>query len=419
MVLCDDSTTISGIVKLFGLQEVDICLASGHDYVVYYRVSRRRKFEYGKFGASLARELIMAKGCYLVREEHIPQRAAFPVIDAHNHLWVDSDPEQIVSTMDAVGVVSYCDLTANFKVSWTDGGAQFSKTKFEDFITNIAKRYPGRFYGFTMASFAVSPTEPLFTDAEQFAQECVELLRRHVGLGARGLKIMKDLGLNLRDADGNLIAIDDARLADIWEAAAQMDIPVLVHQSDPCGFFAPPTPENEHYETLLKFSDWSFSDPQFPRKTELLQRRDNLVRRHPKTTFILAHVANFCENLGYVSQLLDENPNVYIDLSARIDELGRQPYSAREFFIRYQDRILFGSDMPASPEVYRSYFRFLETFDEYFFPPYYDGTFEQHRWAIYGIGLPKEVLAKVYYQNALKIIPGLKEDLKNLLPDGM
>ena len=127
---------------------------------------------------------------------------------------------------------------------------------------------------------------------------------------------------------------------------------------------------------------------------------------------MLPHVANFPEDLKYVGRLLDENPNVYIDFSARLDELGRQPYTAREFLIRYQDRVYFGSDMPASPEMYRCYFRFLETRDEYFYPPDYDGTFNRHRWAIYGLGLPRKVLAKIYYKNALKIIPGLREQMK-------
>jgi len=292
----------------------------------------------------------VAKSSYLVREEHIPDRASFPVIDAHNHLWGKLGADQLVEIMDAVGVVSYCDLTPRERFAWVKGGVSTQTRAIEDFFTDFANCYPGRFYAFT-------------------------------------------------------------------GAAGSLGVPVLIHQSDPYGFFEPVTPENEHYESLAKYSDWRFDDPKFPRKMELLQRRDNLVRRHPNTTFILPHVANFAENLPYVSQLLDGNPNVYIDFSARIDELGRQPYSAREFFIRHQDRILFGSDMPASPAMYRCYFRFLETFDEYFFAPDYDGTFERHRWAIYGIGLDKEVLAKIYYQNALKVVPGLKEDLAGLLPD--
>jgi len=359
----------------------------------------------------------VAKSSYLVREEHIPDRASFPVIDAHNHLWGKLGADQLVEIMDAVGVVSYCDLTPRERFAWVKGGVSTQTRAIEDFFTDFANCYPGRFYAFTGATFAHDPNDPLFSDAKEFVKETVSMLEQHVGLGVRGLKILKDFGLAATDARGNLIACDDPRLAGIWEAAGSLGVPVLIHQSDPYGFFEPVTPENEHYESLAKYSDWRFDDPKFPRKMELLQRRDNLVRRHPNTTFILPHVANFAENLPYVSQLLDGNPNVYIDFSARIDELGRQPYSAREFFIRYQDRILFGSDMPASPAMYRCYFRFLETFDEYFFAPDYDGTFERHRWAIYGIGLDKEVLAKIYYQNALNVIPGLKEDLAGLLPD--
>jgi len=222
---------------------------------------------------------------------------------------------------------------------------------------------------------------------------------------------LKELGLVYRDPDGSLISCDDPRLFPVWEEAGRLGIPVLIHQADPAGFFEPVTPENEHYENLKKYHSWSFADPKYPRKTELLKRRDELVRQHPRTIFILPHFANYAENIQYVSDLLDENPNVYIDFSARIDELGRQPYSSREFFIRHQDRILFGTDMPAntdnSVEMYRTYFRFLETFDESFYSPDYDGTFEYARWPVCGIGLPVEVLKKIYHENIIKIIPSL------------
>ncbi len=358
----------------------------------------------------------MAEGCYLIHDDHTPQRAAYPVIDAHNHLWGSWDLDDVVEAMDQVGVISYCDVTANARFEMSGGGYKLSPVEYTDFIHGCLEKYPGKFYGFTMAGFAAPYTEPLFDDPKRFTEDCVKQLRDHVALGARGLKLLKDLGLRHHDAAGNLVRIDDEHFAPIWETARELGVPVLIHQSDPCGFFQPTTPENEHYETLKKYPDWSFAGPEFPAKVEVLAARDRLLKNHPDVTFILAHVANYTEDLAYVSQLLDAHPNVNIDFSARMDELGRQPYSAREFMIRYQDRIIFGSDMTASPAMYRTYFRFLETYDEYFFPPDYDGTFDRHRWAIYGLGLPDEVLKKIYYANALKLVPGLKEDLKDKLP---
>jgi len=348
--------------------------------------------------------------CFLVHDEHLPQQARFPVIDAHNHLWAAWETvETVVQVMDAVGILAYCDLTANIDLEWIEGGYAFRSGDIKRFFDNTVKRHPGRFYGFTTATFTRPVSQPLFEDSRQFVEETIELMHEHVALGARGLKILKELGLHYRDGRGELIHIDDECLAPVWEEAGKLGIPVLIHQSDPYGFFEPVTPENEHYESLQKYPSWSFSDPAFPRKKELLERRDRLVRNHPQTTFLLPHVANFAENLPYVSQLLDDNPNVNIDFSARADELGRQPYTAREFIIRYQDRIYFGTDMPASVEMYRFYFRFLETYDEFIIPPDYDGTFERFRWRVHGLGLPDSVLRKIYSENALRLIPGLAE----------
>ena len=349
---------------------------------------------------------------YLFTEEHIPQKGAFPVIDAHNHWWNETDPAFIVKVMDAVGVVSMSNVTANLFVPFMDGGMNTGETDISVFFTKCVQLFPDRFYGFTMATFAHTGDKPLFCDAKQFVDETIDILCKHIKAGARGLKILKELSLSHRNAAGELIAVDDPALSPIWEKAGELGVPVLIHQSDPYGFFEPVTPANEHYQSLQKYPSWNFADDKFPTKPELLERRDNLVRQHPNTTFILPHVANFAENLAYVGRLLDENRNVYIDFSARLDELGRQPYTAREFFIKYQDRILFGTDMPASVEVYRCHFRFLETFDEYFFAPDYDGTFSRHRWPICGIKLPEDALARIYYKNALEIIPGLKTDLE-------
>jgi uncharacterized protein len=348
---------------------------------------------------------------YLIKDDHTPSYPRFRAIDAHNHLWRRNNAETVAKTLDDVGVSLYCDLTANLEIEFADGGYVQRPSDIEEYF-KVAKSWGNRFYCFTMADFARPVEEPLYADAGTFADQCSKTLTDHVHRGAKGLKILKEVGLLYRDSDGILICIDDEALSPIWETAADLGIPVLMHQSDPYGFFERSTPVNEHYETLSKYPAWSFSDSRFPGKLELLERRDRLVRRHPRTTFILPHFANYAENIPYVSRLLEENPNVYIDFSARIDELGRQPYTTREFFIRYQDRILFGTDMPAdlesSVDMYRCYFRFLETFDEGFYAPDYDGTFSRARWTICGIGLPDDVLKKVYYQNVINIMPSLK-----------
>jgi predicted TIM-barrel fold metal-dependent hydrolase len=347
---------------------------------------------------------------YLFRPENIPVRAAFPAIDAHNHLWGGwRAVPHFVRAMNRVGIAMTADLTSNLKLSMGKGGYVFAMGEIEDFFQRCARPHPDRFYAFTTATFSRPVAAPLFTDARRFVEETCALMQEHVAHGARGLKILKELGLHYRDGRGKIIVVDDERLAPIWEEAGRLGVPVLIHQSDPYGFFEPAKPGNEHCETLRKFPSWSFADRRrFPRKWELIRRRDRLVSNHPHTQFILPHVANFPEHLDYVSGLLDSHPNVSIDFSARLDEIGRQPYTAREFFLRNQDRILFGTDMPPSEAMYRCHFRFLETWDEFFFPPDYDGTFNRHRWYICGIGLPRSVLQKIYHRNILRLIPSLR-----------
>ena len=346
---------------------------------------------------------------YLRVPAHVPQRAAFPVIDAHNHLWGSwGRIRGTIRAMDACGVALYADLTSNLTLRWSGGGYTLRPGRFEDFLAATA-REPRRFYGFTTATLAPPRGAPLRLDAPDFMARTLEMLRDHARLGARGLKILKELGLHARDGRGRRVFVDDPRLAPVWETCADLGLPVLMHQSDPVGFFEPVTPANEHYESLVKYPDWSFADRRcFPRKAELIRRRDAVLRRHLRTTFLLPHAANYPEDLACVSRLLDRHPNVWIDLSARLDELGRQPYTARAFCLRHQDRILFGTDMPASPAMYRAHFRFYETSDENIVPPDYDGTFERHRWRICGIGLPRPVLAKIYFRNALQVMPSLR-----------
>ena len=251
----------------------------------------------------------------------------------------------------------------------------------------------------------------MFTDARQFIEETLTVLRNQAAQGALGLKVLKELGLHYRDGRGRRIFPDDARLRPVWAECARLGLPVLIHQADPYGFFEPVTPANEHYDSLKKYTSWQFGAPKFPRFAELQRHYRRLVKENPATTFLLPHCANWPENLAYVAEFLEDCPNAYMDFSARVDELGRQPYTAREFLLRFQNRIYFGTDMPASVEMYRFYFRFLETYDENFIPPDYDGTFGRFRWRVHGIGLPDAALKKIYAGNILKIIPGLKAAL--------
>jgi predicted TIM-barrel fold metal-dependent hydrolase len=236
----------------------------------------------------------------------------------------------------------------------------------------------------------------------QFPDWAAERLRVQKARGAEGLKIWKGLGLSVKDEQGKLVDVDDPRLVPIWETAAELGLPVLIHIADPVAFFDPLDEHNERWEELQANPDWVFTSPPYPAFSHIIEGLANLVKRHPLTTFIGAHVGCYAENLAWVSNLFDRCPNFMVDISARIAELGRQPYSARNFMIQHADRILFGSDMGPDPDEYRIIYRFLETTDEYFsYSP--SGIGEQGRWNIYGLSLPDSVLEKIYYQNAYKL----------------
>ena len=219
----------------------------------------------------------------------------------------------------------------------------------------------------------------------------------------KGLKIWKPFGLQVKDPSDKLVGVDDPRLIPIWEAAGELKLPVVIHVADPVAFFDPIDEKNERWEELREHPDWAFTSPPFPSFMEIMDAFQNLVRRHKNTTFIGAHVGCYGENLGWVGRMLDDCPNYYIDVSARLGELGRQPYSARKFLLKYQDRVLFGSDMGPDLEAYRLYYRFFETDDEYF----NYNTSEvpgQGRWYVHGMYLPDEVLKKIYRANAMKVL---------------
>jgi predicted TIM-barrel fold metal-dependent hydrolase len=343
----------------------------------------------------------------LKRHSHVPERARIPVIDAHNHLFADMPADRMVEIMDAVGVRTFVNVTGNCGMPFDDKGYTIKRRDIGIYICDWMEKYPGRFACFTMADFAQWDEFTLDLDAG-FAERCTATLEKDVRAGAIGLKVTKELGLRFHAPDGSMIRVDDPRLYPVWKRAGELGLPVLIHTTDPVGFFLPTDdPSGEHYATLQKYPGWSFHGSHFS-KRELLEQRTRMMADHPGTTFICPHVANNPEDLDWVSSLLDRLPNVCIDFSARMDELGRQPYSARDFFLRYQDRVLFGSDMPISLEMYRCYFRFLETKDEYFDYPGYMGEMDNvTRWKIYGLYLPESVLEKIYSGNALRVIPGL------------
>jgi predicted TIM-barrel fold metal-dependent hydrolase len=236
-----------------------------------------------------------------------------------------------------------------------------------------------------------------------FGQLMVQQLRDSVARGARGLKVLKELGLGVRDATGKLITIDDSRLDPVWEECGRLGIPVFIHVGDPEAFFHPIDAHNERYEELIEHPDWSFYGPQYPSLPELMAQRDRMFAKHPHTTFAALHFGSWPENLDFVEQTLQKFPNVMIETGAREGELGRQPRRTREIFMKYSDRIMFGTDEGAGESMYRNYFRWFETDDEYF--PYAQYP-QQGRWMIYGLGLPDDVLEKVYHRNAERLFAG-------------
>jgi predicted TIM-barrel fold metal-dependent hydrolase len=314
-------------------------------------------------------------------------RAKYPVIDVHNHIndasGIDEHvaPQKVIEEMDAANVRTAVILTGQ----WGD--------KLQRVIDEMVKGYPGRFMVFTQIDWSR-------IDEPNFSRAMVAQLDDAVRRGARGLKVLKDLGLGVRDRSGKLITVDDPRLDPIWEECGRLGVPVFIHVTDPEAFFHPADGNNERYEELTEHPDWSFYDHDFPTKEAILAARDRVFARHPRTTFVALHLANWPENLDAVSALLDRLPNVMVEFGAREAELGRQPRRAREFFLRYQDRIMFGTDSPPEAETYRNYFRWLETDDEYFDYAGYPG---QGRWKIYGMKLPDEVLRKVYNANAERV----------------
>jgi predicted TIM-barrel fold metal-dependent hydrolase len=314
---------------------------------------------------------------------HPIDRAKFYVIDVHNHVndaqGIDDhmDPKRVLEVMNNTNVRTVVILTG----MWGD--------KLQRVIDEMLKPNPGRFLVFTQIDWSK-------IDDANFSSEMVQQIDDAVSRGARGLKLLKDLGLGVRDKSGKLLAIDDERLDPIWAECGRLGIPVFIHTADPEAFFHPIDGTNERYEELVEHPDWSFYGPKFPSIDQLLEARNRVFSKHPNTTFVSLHMG-WPENLDWVDRMLSDHPNVMAEFGAREAELGRQSRRTRELFLKYQDRIMFGTDNGMDEAMYRNHFRWLETSDESFD---YWGAPAQGRWKIYGLGLPDSVLEKIYHRNA-------------------
>jgi predicted TIM-barrel fold metal-dependent hydrolase len=330
----------------------------------------------------------------LVTKQTLIKHSRFPVIDSHNHLddefgggWIHKPIEEILQAMDEVNVRILVDMDGGW-------GEKILQNHLEILRDSLLERFQ---------VFGGVNWEAWKTYGNHFPDWAAKRMREQAKWGATGLKIWKDLGSNVRDQNDQLVDINDKRLDMIWQTAAELHWPVMIHVGDPAAFFEPIDNRNERWEELITKPEWHIPSPPFPPLIKILDSFSSMVRRNRKTTFIGAHVGCYAENLAWVGKMLDNNPNYYIDISARIGELGRQPYSSRRFFHKYANQILFGLDYGIDKSLYQIAYRFLETDDEYF---NYSSTSipAQGRWAIYGIGLPEEVLRKVYYENACRVL---------------
>ena len=334
------------------------------------------------------------RSALVVPEHHVP-RPRYPLIDAHNHLGVSfgqAEPAlpaaELLARMDALDIEAIVDL---------DGG--WGEDVLDRHMAHYRAAAPERFVFFGGVPWQAWPDHP-----RDFGAYAADRLEAQVQRGARGLKVWKNLGLTLRDPDGRLVPVDDERLDPLWERAGALGVPVLIHIADPVAFFQPLDAENERYEELAGHPDWHFCGPEYPPFSALVEGLARVVERHPATTFIGAHVGCYPENLTWVGALLDRCPNLSVDIAARIAELGRQPYTARGFFLRHADRILFGTDCLPDAAWFAIHYRFLETWDEHFDYVPEGQQPGQGRWRIYGLGLPEEVLRKVYRENAVRVL---------------
>ncbi|WP_250149269.1 amidohydrolase family protein [Flagellimonas sp. 389] len=325
----------------------------------------------------------------LVVPENLVDKAKFTFIDVHSHQFrmATQDLSTLVRDMDKMNMGVMVNLS---------GG---SGEGLQDMLKNVNNNYPNRFVIFANVDFSG-------VGKPNWGEEAAKQLESDVKSGAKGLKIYKSLGLRHKDINGKRIAIDDSRLDPIWTKCGELGIPVLIHAADPKSFWDPMDKDNERWLELKTRPRRKRSATNPAPWQQIIDEQHRMFKKHPKTKFINAHMGWYANNLAMLGELMDEIPNMSVGIGAIIAELGRQPRMAKKFFLKYQDRILFGKDS-WKPEEFPTYFRVLETDDEYF--PYYK---KYHAfWAMYGLDLPDEVLRKVYYKNALNLIPGVDKSL--------
>jgi predicted TIM-barrel fold metal-dependent hydrolase len=325
----------------------------------------------------------------LVVPTHEVKSAKFPFIDVHNHQFnmINQDLDALVKEMDELNMAVMVNLSGR------------SQEYLSNAVEKVKAQTPGRFILFCNISFDN-------IGKKGWTEDAVKQLEEDVQNGANGLKIYKSLGLNITDAAGQRVAVNDERLDPIWAKCGELGIPVLIHSADPKPFWDPHDEKNERW-LELKVRPRRKRDVNNPAPwQQIINEQHNVFRKHPNTTFINAHMGWMANDLVKLGRHLDIYPNVYVEIGAVIAELGRQPRQANVFFAKYQDRVMFGKDA-WNPEEYHTYFRVLETADEYF--PYYK---KYHAfWRMYGLALPDEILKKLYYKNALRVIPGIDKSL--------
>ena len=339
-------------------------------------------------------------------------RAKYPVVDVHTHFYVKGKHD--TELLDRyVRMMDQNHVAVSISLDGTIGSRIETHQKF------LWEKYKHRFLIFANLDFQGTGEREQYSswDCNQpyFVRNVVEKLKQlHVAGVISGLKLFKDFGLRYKDASGGWIQIDDPQWDPIWKTCGELGIPVIMHTADPSAFFLPIDANNERQRELANHPDWSFFSNGFPSRASLHAARNRVIQRHPKTNFIAAHFANDAEDLKELATWLDSMPNLYIEFASRINELGRQPYSAKKFFQNYAERILFGTDGPWPEARLKCYWRFLETNDEYF--PYSEKVPPpQGDWNIYGIHLEDAILRKIDYENASKLIPGVADKVKPFL----